>query len=351
MLCIFDRDTKKPFMRTKTLLSVEHVSVRYNSTGEAALKDISFQVKEGESVAVIGESGSGKSTLMRAIACLQACDEGKVYMNGYLMPNPKELLVKGYEGIRYVSQDTILPKSRSVEDMLKYELRYFDTVEQAVLIDQYLDIFSLQEFRDRKDVELSGGQKQRVALALAMASDADLLVLDEPFNQVDVITREKVKEQLFQYFRSSGKTLIMVTHDATDALPWSDTIIVLRDGEIIQKGSPQKVYEKPNEMYIASLFGPVQLLNKKQLKDLLDIEWPNRCKYAGIRYTDITYQYKASKDSIKVMWQKSFYAGNQYKWLLKDDTGGEWMVYAKEAEPKSQELNIGFPLAQLFFFK
>ncbi len=351
MLCIFDSGTKINFMSNKTLLTIDHVSVTYNSASEEALHDISFQVKQGESVAIIGESGSGKSTLMRVIACLQACDQGAVYLNGNRMPNPKELLIKGHADIRYVSQDTILPKSRSVEDMLKYELRYFDTNEQALLMDQYLDIFSLQEFRERRDVELSGGQKQRVALALAMASDADLLVLDEPFNQVDVITREKVKEQLFHYFRSSGKTLIMVTHDALDALPWSDTILVLRDGKLIQKGTPQKVYEKPNEMYIASLFGPVQLLNKKQLNTLLHIDWPNRCKYAGIRYTDIAYHTKAISSSIKVTWQKSFYAGRQYKWLLKDETGGDWMVFAKEEEPKNHEVYISFPLANLFFFK
>lgn len=338
-------------MRPKTLLSVEHISVSYSSANQEALHDISFQVKQGESVAVIGESGSGKSTLLRAIACLQSCDQGAVYLNEERMPNPKDLLVKGHADIRYVSQDTILPKSRSVEDMLKYELRYFDVNEQAMLVDQYLDIFSLQEFRERRELELSGGQKQRVALALAMASDADLLVLDEPFNQVDVITREKVKEQLFRYFRSSGKTLIMVTHDAVDALPWSDTILVLRDGELIQKGTPQKVYEKPNDMYIASLFGPVQLLNKKQLKDLLHIEWPARCRYAGIRYADITYHHKPSKDTIAVTWQTSFYAGRQYKWLLKDETGADWMVFAKEEEPTLHTVYISFPLSQLFFFK
>ena len=338
-------------MSNKVLLSIEHVSMRYNASDEPAVQNVSFQVKEGESVAIIGESGSGKSTLMRAIACIQGCDEGAVFLNGQRMPNPKELLVKGHEDIRYVSQDTILPKSRSVVDMLKYELRYFDTIEQTVLIDQYLDIFSLQEFRDRRDVQLSGGQKQRVALALAMASDADLLVLDEPFNQVDVITREKIKEQLFHYFRSSGKTLIMVTHDAVDALPWADQIIVMRDGQLIQKGTPQKVYEKPNEMYIASLFGPVQLLNKKQLKTLLKIEWPNRCKYAGIRYAEIVYTEKSTKDAIKVTWQKSFYAGSRYKWMLKDETGEDWMVYAKEEEPKAKNLYISFPISKLFFFK
>jgi ABC-type Fe3+/spermidine/putrescine transport system ATPase subunit len=351
MLCIFDGDRKNLCMSKKALLSIEHVSISYNAASEPAIQNVSFQVKAGESVAIIGESGSGKSTLMRAIACMQACDEGAIYLNGQLMPNPKDLLVRGHEDIRYVSQDTILPKSRSVVDMLKYELRYFDSNEQAILIDQYLDIFSLQEFRDRKDVQLSGGQKQRVALALAMASDADLLVLDEPFNQVDVITREKIKEQLFHYFRSSGKTLIMVTHDAVDALPWSDHIVVLRDGKLIQKGTPQAVYEKPNEMYIASLFGPVQLLNKKQLKTLLNIDWPSRCKYAGIRYADIVYQLKPIKDAIKVTWQKSYYAGSQYKWLLKDETGEDWMVYAKEEQPNVKHVYISFPLSKLFFFK
>ncbi|MDB5257165.1 MAG: transporter ATP-binding protein, partial [Chitinophagaceae bacterium] len=184
-------------MANKTLLKVDHLHITYTNTEQPALQDISFQVKEGECVAVIGESGSGKSTLLRAIACLQSCDEGAVYLEEDKLPDPLQLLVKGYAGIRYVSQDTILPRLRSVEDMLRYELRYFHTEEQSLLVDQYLDIFSLQEFRDRKDTELSGGQKQRVALSLALASDASLLVLDEPFNQIDIITREKVKEQLF----------------------------------------------------------------------------------------------------------------------------------------------------------
>jgi iron(III) transport system ATP-binding protein len=338
-------------MASKILLKVDHLHVSYTNTEQPALQDISFQVKAGECVAVIGESGSGKSTLLRAIACLQPCDAGAVYLEEEILPNPMQLLVKGYAGIRYVSQDTVLPRLRTVQDMLLYELRYFDAEEQAVLVDQYLDIFSLQEFRNRKDTELSGGQKQRVALSLAMASDAKLLVLDEPFNQIDIITREKVKEQLFSYFRNSGKTLVMVTHDALDALPWSDKIMVLRDGSLLQLGTPEKVYEKPIDMYVASLFGAVQLLNKKQLKELLHIEWPSRCRFAGIRYTDVQHQLSKNKNSIAVQWVRSYYAGKQYKWLLKDHTGAEWMVYASEKEPTSKTLYISFPLSQIFFFK
>ncbi len=335
----------------KTLLRVDHLHVSYTNTEQPALQDISFQVKEGECVAVIGESGSGKSTLLRAIACLQGCDEGAIYLEDAKLPDPATLLIKGYAGIRYVSQDTVLPRLRTVEDMLRYELRYFDTEEKNVLVDQYLDIFSLQEFRDRKDTELSGGQKQRVALSLALASDASLLVLDEPFNQIDVITREKVKEQLFSYFRNSGKTLLMVTHDAMDALPWSDKIVVLRDGHLLQVGTPEKVYEKPVDMYVASLFGPVQLLNKKQLKELLHIEWPARCRYAGIRYADVKLHASKHADAIAVTWVRSYYAGKQYKWLLKDSTGGDWMVYAAGKEPSGKTVYISFPLSQIFFFK
>ena len=335
----------------KTLLKVNHLHVSYTNTEQQALRDVSFQVKEGECIALIGESGSGKSTLLRAIACLQSCDEGAIYLDDVRLPDPSQLLIKGYAGIRYVSQDTILPRLRTVEDMLRYELRYFHTEEQNLLVDQYLDIFSLQEFRDRKDTELSGGQKQRVALSLALASDALLLVLDEPFNQIDIITREKVKEQLFSYFRNSGKTLIMVTHDAVDALPWSDKIVVLRDGHLLQVGTPEKVYEKPLDMYVASLFGPVQLLNKKQLNELLHIEWPTRCRYAGIRYVDVQHQSSKNKHAIAVTWVRSYYAGKQYKWLLKDRTGGEWMVYASDKEPLNETVYINFPLSHIFFFK
>jgi iron(III) transport system ATP-binding protein len=338
-------------MPTKTILRVENIGIAYDNTEQPAVHEVSFKVKEGECVAIIGESGSGKSSLLRAIACLQPCLSGAVYFNERALPNPLDLLIKGYAGIRYVSQDTVLPRLRTVEDMLRYELRYFSAEEQQVLVDQYLDIFSLQEFRDRKDTELSGGQKQRVALSLAMASDAELLVLDEPFNQIDVITREKVKEQLFSYFRTSRKTLIMVTHDALDALPWSDRIVVLRDGHLLQIGTPEKVYEKPVDMYVASLFGPVQLLNRKQLKDLLHIEWPNRCRQAGIRYADVLHQSSKNKEAIPVTWIRSYYAGKQYKWLLQDVTGGEWMVYASEKEPSDKTVYISFPLTQIFFFK
>ncbi|MDB5273803.1 MAG: multiple sugar-binding transporter, ATP-binding protein [Chitinophagaceae bacterium] len=338
-------------MSNKTVLRVENLRIVYGNVEQPAVQDVSFKVKAGECVAIIGESGSGKSTLLRAIACLQSCDEGKILVDDQLLPDPMQLLVKGYAGIRYVSQDTVLPRLRTVEDMLRYELRYFHAEEQTLLVDQYLDIFSLQEFRDRKDTELSGGQKQRVALSLALASDAGLLVLDEPFNQIDVITREKVKEQLFSYFRSSGKTLIMVTHDALDALPWSDKIVVLRDGHLLQVGTPEKVYEKPVDMYVASLFGPVQLLSKKQLNDLLHIEWPNRCRYAGIRYNDVEHQLSKTKNAIQVKWIRSYYAGKQYKWLLQDATGGEWMVYAANKEPSNKMIYLHFPLSQIFFFK
>ena len=127
--------------------------------------------------------------------------------------------------------------------------------------------------------------------------------------------------------------------------------MVLRDGHLLQVGTPEKVYEKPVDMYVASLFGPVQLLNKKQLKELLHIEWPARCRYAGIRYADVKHQLSKNSNSIAVQWVRSYYAGKQYKWLLKDTTGGEWMVYALEKEPTGKTVYISFPLSQIFFFK
>jgi ABC-type Fe3+/spermidine/putrescine transport system ATPase subunit len=328
-------------------IQVERVSIAYQA-GVDAVKQVSLSIKQGETVSIIGESGSGKSTLLRAIACMQSCDEGEIYFEESLLPNPKDLLLRSFEGIRYVSQTAELPKSRTVEDMLKYELRYFDSNEQQVLIDQYLDIFFIQEYRHRKEYELSGGQKQRVALALALASDARLLVLDEPFNQVDIITRERVKEQLFQYFKTTGKTMIMVTHDALDALPWSDHIFVLKEGTLIQQGTPRQIYEKPVDLYVAALFGYVQMIPAHAYA-LLKKKKPS--KFAAVRMNHIQLTEKKGEGKMLVKFKKSNYAGSRYTWLVQDEHQHEWLVYSHDKKPQQETLYLNFIEEEILNFK
>lgn len=209
---------------TQNIIELNNIGYSYHSLhGETvALKDITFGVKEGEFVAIVGPSGCGKSTLLSIIAGLLAPETGTIVVN-----NPDGSL--HYPRIGYMLQRDHLFEWRSVyqNTILGLEINHMMTQERLAHVEELLQDYDLYKFKDKRPSELSGGMKQRAALIRTLAMDPQLLLMDEPFSALDYQTRLMVSADICKLIRAAGKTMIIITHDLSEAISLADRIIVL----------------------------------------------------------------------------------------------------------------------------
>ena len=202
-------------------------------------------------LAISGETGSGKSTLLKIIAGLVNPDSGNVYFSGERIKRvPEEKLIPGHLGIAYLSQHFELPNHLRIEQVLAYASELSE--ERATDV---FRICRIDSFLKRKTNELSGGEKQRVALAKLLVSSPRLLLLDEPFSNLDLSLKSTLKDVVEDLSRELGITSILVSHDPSDVLSWADEILVLQSGRVVQKQITFSVYNQPVNEYVAGLLG------------------------------------------------------------------------------------------------
>ncbi|HSJ23620.1 MAG TPA: ABC transporter ATP-binding protein [Longimicrobiales bacterium] len=242
------------------VLEARHLSKRYGTSTHIALNDVSLDVGRGEVLAVVGESGSGKTTLLRLIAGLEIPTDGEVLLNGHVASSARGCVPPERRGVGIVFQDYALFPHLTVLENVAFGLQTLRRKQQRERALQALSLVGLLEYGGRYPHELSGGQQQRVALARAMAPQPALLLLDEPFSNLDVMLKEQVREEVGEILRKAGTTAIFVVHDLDDVLSVADRIAILRDGRLQQIDTPAEVYRKPADEYVARLFGTTSLL-------------------------------------------------------------------------------------------
>ncbi len=225
--------------------------------GTKALDNFKLSLEKGQVLCIIGESGSGKSTLLRAIAGLESLDSGTIMVQGEKILGPDEKLVPGYEEIQLVHQQFQLYPNSTVEENIARPLLLFDKEYTRERLDTLLKLFKLFPMKDRRPKQLSGGQQQKVAIARALSIEPKLLLLDEPFSQLDPIQKRDLLEELREIFASLSTTVILVTHDLLDALAISEHLCVMRRGKPVQVGTTAELYKYPNSFYVAALFSPI----------------------------------------------------------------------------------------------
>lgn len=226
------------------------LGVRKDSNEGAVLQPISFSQQKHEKIAIAGETGSGKSTLLKVVAGLAAADAGEVIFEGALIKDPREVLVPGQEGIAYLSQHFELPKFLRVEQVLGYANILPENDAEVLYA-----ICRIEHLLKRRTDQLSGGERQRISLAKLLISKPRLLLLDEPFSNLDMGHKNVLKSVIQDLGDTLDMSFIMVSHDPADTLPWADKILVLCDGQLVQQGTAQAVYQKPADEYSAGLFG------------------------------------------------------------------------------------------------
>ena len=239
-----------------TLLRVERLAHHYPEQGnEDTLRQISFSVEAGQICAVVGDSGSGKTTLLRLISGLLDATEGAVWLSDQPVRGPAYRLVPGHPDIRTVFQDFALSPNLSVYQNIAHALRAYRRNYREERTQELIERLHLTDQQEQLPATLSGGEKQRVALARALAEEPTLLLMDEPFSQVDPPLKRYLLRQVEGILRETSGTALLVTHDAPDALALADRILVLQRGELVQQDIPQQVYQQPTSPYVAQLMG------------------------------------------------------------------------------------------------
>ena len=242
-------------------LSVKKVNKHFGKF--QALKDVNFDVQEGEFVCILGPSGCGKTTLLRVIAGLESQSEGEINQNNknisQLPPDQRDF------GIVFQSYALFpnLTVKNNISFGLKTRKQNKDVIDRRV--DELLNLVGLSDHINKYSAQLSGGEQQRVALARALAPSPGLLLLDEPLSALDAKVRQHLRLEIKNLQRKLGVTTIMVTHDQEEALTMADRIILMNKGVIEQEGSPQDIYSKPTTAFSANFIGTTNLFKANKI--------------------------------------------------------------------------------------
>ncbi|MDI1256401.1 MAG: ABC transporter ATP-binding protein [Flavobacterium sp.] len=249
------------------MLEINNISFAYDT--QTVINNVSFSLKKGQNLSIIGESGCGKSTLLKLIYGLYDLNEGEILWNDKQILGPKFHLVPGAPEMKYLAQDYDLMPYVSVAENVGKFLSNIYPEEKNARVNELLEMVEMSAFANTKAKYLSGGQQQRVALARVLALEPEVLLLDEPFSNIDSFRKGALRRNLFAYLKHKGVTCIIATHDSIDALSFSDETIVMKSGEIVQNDQSAKVYLKPIDKYAASLFGEV---NEVKVHNLIAFE-------------------------------------------------------------------------------
>lgn len=247
----------------KSLLNLINVNKYFGKSH--ILKDISFDIKNGEFLTLLGPSGCGKTTILRCIAGLENIDSGDILLNGQSIKD----LAPNKRNVNTVFQNYALFPHLNVYDNIAYGPRIKKSMNEEELKKRVADVLNLVQmtgYAERMPHQLSGGQKQRIAIARALINEPDILLLDEPLGALDLKLRKHMQTELANLQKQTKTTFVYVTHDQEEALNMSDRIVVINKGEIQQLGSPRDVYNNPKNLFVANFIGDRNIKKVEILK-------------------------------------------------------------------------------------
>jgi iron(III) transport system ATP-binding protein len=233
-------------------LGVEGVTKAFG--GRTVLSDLTLSIAAAEVICLLGPSGCGKTTLLRLIAGMETLDRGRILLDGREISTPTHAVAPDKRGIGLVFQDYALFPHMSVRDNVAFGLRGLSRAEQEATAGVALSRVGLSALAGSLPYMLSGGEQQRVALARAIVPRPRVLLMDEPFSNLDRRMRDAVREDTVALLRETGATCIMVTHDPEEAMRIADRIVLMRTGRIVQAGPPEELYRRPADLEAARFF-------------------------------------------------------------------------------------------------
>lgn len=262
-------------------LCFRNVSYTYDNT--EVLRGVDLEINKGDITCLLGASGSGKSTLLHLAAGLKALQQGSIEIDGELLASPEQTPPPEQRPIGLMFQENALFPNMTVAQNIGFGL---DGQEQKVIeqrVATLLEMVGLPSYGERYPHQLSGGQQQRVTLARSLAPAPKVLLMDEPYANIDVTLRRVLREAARKALRQSGTTTVMVTHDPDEALEMGDRIAVLDGGKIMQLDTPQKIYQQPSTAMVAKLFGGAQSLQATHAENQFQTEYGPIAIGAGIQ--------------------------------------------------------------------
>lgn len=286
-------------MTDVSFLQASAVSKIYPGVQEAGVKPTDLQIAPGKITAIIGASGSGKTTLLHLLFGLITPDSGAVYFKGERVWGPEEKLIPGHDAMKMVTQQTDdMNLFAKVRENISVLLPNTDLDAKQHKTEQIVQQLNMKRIENKRVADLSGGERQRVAIARALVTQPEVLLLDEPFNQVDTSFREGLQQDIRKVVRETGLTVIMVSHDPAEVLSMADELIVLKDGRILEHGHPKTLYQHPRELYTAKLLTNCNVLT------------PDEARLCGI---------SALKDNIVIYpeWAEPTSSFTRRHWLIK----------------------------------
>ncbi len=308
-------------------LEVENLVKSYGNI--PVIKNLTFSIEKGQLISFVGESGSGKSTFLKCLSGLENINSGKVILNDKII-NDNNLFVKPQKRkIGYVFQDYPLFPHLNIRENICFNLekRYFKNFEDIV------KLTNLKQLLERYPHEISGGEQQRVSIARSIIREPDLLLLDEPFSNLDANIKYSIRDEICKIIKKTNTTTILVTHDINDALNISDKILIFKAGIVQQYSDPEKMYCEPANCYCAEVLGEI---NKFPKDDKIYYIRPENLKVVD-----------SSSNSIII--EKCFFQGKSYKLLGKYDNN-IWSLYSKTPLKINSKVFFEYSDSDLIYF-
>lgn len=245
------------------LLTVRNLYFGYTSVNPL-FRNLNLSVEKGKIIALAGESGCGKSTLLNIIYGLIDWQSGEIFLENEKLYGPKGNIVPGELGLKLVSQHYDLMPYLTVRENVGKFISNTNLTEKKQKVEELLEVVGLENYANVLPKNLSGGQQQRVAIARALSIMPKLLLLDEPFSNLDYSRKMELRERLFNYVKENQLSVIISTHEIQEILPWIDQIVVLQEGRLIQNDSAEETFKNPYNSYVAKLLGEVNTITDEQ---------------------------------------------------------------------------------------
>ncbi|GAB3920522.1 ABC transporter ATP-binding protein [Mucilaginibacter myungsuensis] len=254
-------------MKKELILETINITKNFFGDKSSGVNNITLLIPKGKITGIVGESGSGKTTLLKLLAGTLVPDSGEVFFHQELLPDREKNRQDVHRSIKFLTQDNYEMDLQStvwenVRDGLAESEQKFETKKVSEALTQW----SIRHLHDQVFGKLSGGEKQRVTIAKALISKPEVLLLDEPFNQVDAHYRESLQQDIRDIVAGQGVTAILVSHDPAELLSMADQLVVIKEGEIVESGSPEDLYESPQLLYTALILASGTQLTPTQAK-------------------------------------------------------------------------------------
>jgi len=299
------------------LLEINNLHFSY-AKEKPLFNNLNLKFEGGKIIALAGESGCGKSTLLSLIYGLLDWESGEIIFDGVKLLGPKGNIVPGESEMKFVAQNfDLMPYATVAENVGKF-ISNINLAKKKETVTDLLEVVGLEEYAHILPKYLSGGQQQRVAIARALSVLPKLLILDEPFSNLDFPRKIELREKLFRYVKQNNISLIISTHELQDIIPWLDQIIVLQEGRLIQNDSPEETFKNPYNSYVAKLFGEVNIFNETEIAD-----------FQLSKFSYYPKEVKISENGFEAEVLESRFAGNHY-WNKLKVKNKELVVYTDE---------------------